>query len=83
MAMTIAVMALMNHQNIVSQKAEHALVICSRVTTEIAFREFTSAVSFMNFNLKFIFKLFFSQTVTTIVWITAMKTTDINAVSCF
>lgn len=46
--MTIVVMALMNLQNTANLKAGRASVTCSLATTEIAFQEFTFAVSFYN-----------------------------------
>ena len=56
--MMIVVMELMNHQNTANLKDERALAISSLATTEIAFREFTFAVSVMlrrteHFNLNF------------------------------
>jgi len=39
-------MELMNLQNTANQKEEPALAICSLATTEIAFQEFISAVSY-------------------------------------
>lgn len=63
MVTTIAVMELMNHQNIANQRDAPALAICLLVTMEIVYREFTFAMGTM------------------IVWITAMKTIGISAVS--
>lgn len=45
METTIVAMALMNPQNTANQKVEHASVISSHVTMEIAFLAFTYAVS--------------------------------------
>lgn len=47
MVMMTVEMALMNHQNTVSQKEEHVLVICLHVTMETVYHEFTSVMGIM------------------------------------